>query len=467
MSGVWDAGIPSLRLVRDAIQSKPMNFNRYHATTRPRSVFWSLVSLAMAVVLLAVLGTPAEGRVIGRSAETSIGRETASVVERYFTVDTDPVAVARVRRIGRRLAGAAKDAPYPFEFHVVEAPEINAFALPGGFIYVFRGLLQIVPNDDALAFIMAHEVSHVTRRHAIRQFEKNVLLGAAISGILAGTGARGFGDAALVVQQLSSLSFTRTDEKDADHQGIELLAAAGYNVRAASEAMLLIKRAAGDDKGIPDLLRSHPAPDDRVKKLGELANEISARRSAAAAKAPPLPAAPLLGLRKIAGLEAVEIASNEWFPLRTGGRWVYRVESAGAETTLTVRCLEPVAAEPSGIFRVEYDLGGAARSTRLLVTSATHVLGSIDRADLPVWRNEAIFDAEKAPSGWRVAGLEMIRVPAGEWEALKVERVNGTGDVESASWYVRGVGLVRTVTPGSRTTRELVSHQLPVSPFKP
>ena len=109
--------------------------------------------------------------VIGRSPEISAGREAASMVEKFYTVDTDPAAVARVRAIGRRLAASAKDTEFPFEFHVVESGEVNAFALPGGFVYVFRGLLQLLPNDDALAFVLGHEVSHVTRHHAVRQFE--------------------------------------------------------------------------------------------------------------------------------------------------------------------------------------------------------------------------------------------------------------------------------------------------------
>ncbi|HTE20201.1 MAG TPA: M48 family metallopeptidase, partial [Armatimonadota bacterium] len=235
------------------------------------------------LTLAATLPTPrpAEARIIGRGAEISIGRETASMVEEFFVVDKDPAAVARVRGIGRRLAATVKDADFPFEFHVVESAEVNAFALPGGFIYVFRGLLQLVPNDDALAFVLAHEISHVTRRHSMRQFEKNLLLSAGITAILSGTGTGGgVGTAAQVAQTVASLSFTRHDETDADVHGIETLTRAGYNPRSAVEAMMLVKRAGGDGKGIPALLRSHPAPDSRIKKLTEMGNALLARRTA-------------------------------------------------------------------------------------------------------------------------------------------------------------------------------------------
>ncbi|HEU4754560.1 MAG TPA: M48 family metalloprotease, partial [Armatimonadota bacterium] len=168
----------------------------------------AFATAALAAALLPA--RPAAARVVSRSAEISIGRETASQVEQFYKCDTDPAAVARVRQIGRRLVAAVPDAPYPFEFHVVEDATVNAFALPGGFVYVFRGLLQLVPNDDALASVLAHEISHVTQRHATRQFEKNLALTAILTGVLAGTGAGGgVGDAASVVQAVAGISFTR------------------------------------------------------------------------------------------------------------------------------------------------------------------------------------------------------------------------------------------------------------------
>src|SRR3954467_8164496 len=108
--------------------------------------------LVLFLALAAVLASgarPACARILGKSVEVSVGRETASLVEKYYHVDTDPAAVARVRQIGRRLAACVPDPDFPFEFHVIDAGEVNAFALPGGFVYVFRGLAQLLPNDDA------------------------------------------------------------------------------------------------------------------------------------------------------------------------------------------------------------------------------------------------------------------------------------------------------------------------------
>lgn len=424
------------------------------------------VTLLAAAVAGAVFPPRAEGRIIGRTAEISVGRETASAVEKFFTVDTDPVAVARVRRIGRRLAANAHDTAFPFEFHVIESGEVNAFALPGGFIYVFRGLLQLVPNDDALAFVMAHEVSHVTRRHAIRQFEKSLVLGAGITAILAGTGAgSGFGQAADVVAAIASLSFTRGDEKDADSYGIELLAKAGYNPRAAADAMRLVKRASGDDGGGPALFRSHPAPDSRIRKLTEMATAIMADRTRAAAVPKTLPPAPPPAALRIAGLEEVRIAPCAWVPLVPGARWTYQVTDKTDRTgRLAVRVLEQVDAEPAGIFRVEYDLGRGIRTTRLLAAAGDRYLTRADGGAGNEWTPEAVFSSPtrlaRGEGAVRCAAVEPVQTLAGRFEAARVEHLDAGGAIVSTSWYARDVGLVKRVSAAG-TTEELTSYNIP------
>jgi Zn-dependent protease with chaperone function len=421
---------------------------------------------ALAAPLLFASG-PAEARVIGRSTEISVGREAASSVEQFYPVDTDPVAVARVRQIGRRLAACAKDPDFPFEFHVVEDAEVNAFALPGGFIYVFRGLLQLVPNDDALASVLAHEISHVTRRHAINQFEKNVILSAAITGILAGTGVGGgYRSAADVVQLLASLSFTRHDEADADRHGIELLAAAGYDPRAAVEAMRLVKRAAGDGKGIPALLRTHPAPDSRIKKLGQMADELVARRPSTPPQMGSVPTPPAPARLKLSGLEGVAIGACDWFPLAPGARWAYRIKDGEAETRLMVRVLDEVIAEPAGVFRVEHDYGRAIKTLCLVAPARDRYLIRAEKAGASTpWRLEALFAEPPGDSEisqpLRCAGKETIRVPAGEFEAVKTERLGPDGRIEAVLWHTPGVGLVKRLSTSTGAVQELTAYYLP------
>lgn len=412
-----------------------------------------------ASVLAAGLLLPAEGRVIGRSAEISIGRESASIVEQFLTVDTDPAAVARVRRIGRRLAAAAEDQNFPYEFHVVEEPEVNAFALPGGFIYVYKGLLRLLPSDDALAFVMAHEISHVTGRHAIRQFEKNLLLSGAITAILAGTGVRGVGQAGEFVAAVAGARFTRKDESDADEVGIALLVRAGYDPSAAAESMRVVKRTGGDG-GVPGLLRTHPTPDSRIRRLEEWAADLRRLRDARRAGVP-LPPPPPLRVRRLPGLDGVTLSPCAWQPLGPDYRWRYEVSSPGGRSRLEVRVLDELDADPEGVWRVEYDLGNGVRTRRLLAGAGERLL-SRGEAEDSTWRAEGVFQAGAGFAlGGREArceGMETVRVPAGEMLALRVR----IADPPSVEWYARNVGLIRRDS-GDRSTR-LLSYQLPGHP---
>jgi Zn-dependent protease with chaperone function len=449
----------------------------------------SILAVCVWLLLGALLaGAPsAEARVIKRSSEISIGRETASMIERHFIVDADPVAVARVRQIGRRLVATADDPDFPFEFHVIESPEVNAFAIPGGFVYVFRGLLQLVPNDDALAFVLGHEIAHVTRSHSIKQFEKNVLLSAGLTAVLAGVGgSRGvFGDAARVAHAVTTLSFSRSDENDADTHGIRNMVRAGYNPAAAVEAMELIRRAAGGDGGGPALLRTHPAPSSRIRRLEHLASDLKPERPVGPApfigEAPSLPEHSAL-----AGLDDVDVHVCDWAPMEPGARWVYRVRQGAGSGSLVVRALEHLAATPRGVVRVEFDLGHDVKTTRLLVPAGDRYFSG---EDLPreerTWRLEAIFPkppppgeavvAEAADSespkpgagrrtedeGLRCVGSETVSVPAGEFSALRIERRDPDGTLLAISWYAAGAGLVRREVPATGLVQELVSYNIP------
>lgn len=421
-----------------------------------------LAWLPLCLALLAV-ALPARARVIGRTAEISIGRETASAVEKAYMVDVDVAAVSRVRQIGRRLASASDDADFPYEFHVVESKEINAFALPGGFVYIYRGLLQLLPNDESLAFVMAHEISHVTGHHSIRQFEKSLVLNAAITGLLAGTGARGFNDVALVVQEVTGLSYTRHDEGEADTHGMQTLARAGYNPKGGVEAMEVLERAAMDEKSLPALFRSHPTNKSRIRKLGELATEINSQRAVSRTTPQAVAPAPRPVPRAIAGLTEIRVVPSEWAPLRTGSHWTYRTGTDSTAPQVTVRVLEELQAEPRGVYRVEYDLGRGIRAVRLLAPAGDRLW---TRADPPIageaWRLEALFAPSPADAtSLRCGMVEKVRVPAGEFDALRVERLGPDGAVESSSWYARGVGLVKRVSTLTGTTQELLSYQLP------
>lgn len=390
---------------------------------------------------------PLQARVIGRSAEISLGRETASLVEEFYAVDRDPAAAERVRRIGRRLAAASSERRFPYEFHVVESPEVNAFALPGGFIYIFRGLLQLLPDDDALAFVLAHELTHVDRRHAVKQFEKNVLLSLGLNAVLGGSG-RGWARAGDAVGALASLSFTRGDETDADEEGVKLMAAAGYDARAAERAMAVILRTEPPGGETVALLRSHPVTAVRVRRL----REAGASLAAAHVPRPAGGAAPAAAPLSIELPEGLTPAPSEWIPLEPGTRWTYRIAGAGVETGLQVRVVEHAFTDPAGPVWMEFDYlnGVSIRRLALSARDALHLrAGAGETSWVELFRLPERVETEK------------VSTPAGEFEAVRV--TESEGESRATAWYARGIGLVRRQRADS--VQELLSVELP--PVKP
>ena len=216
---------------------------------------------------------PARADIISVESEIRIGREAAGEVERQLPLSRDPLLQSRVERVGRRLAMVSDRPELPFEFHVIEAREVNAFALPGGFTYVYRGLLQAIPNDDALAFILGHEITHAVRRHAVKQLRKNTvveILSLPLRRVLGG----GSDWLRLIVQQM----YSRDDESEADHLGLELCVKAGFSPDGGAQAMdTLLKMYGKGDSQILVLLQDHPATERRMKKLKEQIGRASCR----------------------------------------------------------------------------------------------------------------------------------------------------------------------------------------------
>lgn len=425
-----------------------------------RLVLWVVAALA-----LATFCRRAEARVIGRAGEINLGRETASYVERLLPVDRDPVAVARVRAIGRRLVSVVDDPNFPFEFHVIEDGAVNAFSLPGGFIYVYRGLLQLLPNDDALAFVLAHELAHAVKHHSINQLEK--ALGLAILLQV------GLGNRAIDAQQLLGIiltsKFSRTDERASDRFGIRYMTEAGYDPNAAVEAMEVIRRISGKNRP-PALLASHPAPASRIKNLRERAVTAAAAREKALKALPDAGPAPVIKAETPLALPpSMATGENEYFPLVPGGRWEYRVNGQETAARALFRVWEQVAAAQPGVYRASWDFGYGVGVDQLIATGSDRLLTRpLDAGSGAAWRVEARFASGSAESDsrFRVAGTETLQVLAGEYQALKVERLDGDGKVTETLWYASGVGLIKRVSADGSLALELERYRLP-KPLQP
>jgi hypothetical protein len=415
--------------------------------------------LAFCLLLSAfcLLPSGAEAGLIGRSTEIGMGREAAQEFEKQAVVDNDPVAVAKLRRIGRRLVSVCDAPEYAFEFHYVDGEEVNAFALPGGYIYIYRGLLQLLPNDDTLAFILAHEISHVVRRHGIDQIQKQVVTSVALDAILGRSGA------SQILQALVGLHYSRSDENEADDFGLRWMVRAGFNPEASVQVMEVLRRAGGEGKGVPKLLRTHPAPKDRLDSMQRQATELRQRQLAEKAKHPAPAAASPAPAPVISGLEAFRLSPCDCCPLKPGMRWIYRVSGPDGTAKTTCSVLEELPAKPQGVYRVERDYGAGVKSIVLLAPAGDRLLKRAAATPREPWQVEAVFDATAGNpvDGFRVAGEEHVQVPAGDFEALKVERLTPDGAVAATAWFAKGVGMVKRVTVKTGITEELESYQMP------
>lgn len=188
-------------------------------------------------------------------------------------ISDDPVANERVSRIGRRIAAAVGgDLPgAKWEFVVFDAPKtVNAFALPGGKVGVYSGLLALTDSDDEIAIVMGHEIGHVTARHGAERMSKGVaaaLLGVALDVGLKDSRNR---DLLLVAYGVGAggamLKFSRDNESEADFIGIRYAAKAGYDPRAAVNFWQKMERQ-GSASSVPAFLSTHPTHERRVADL--------------------------------------------------------------------------------------------------------------------------------------------------------------------------------------------------------
>ena len=201
-------------------------------------------------------------------SETTLGKEYSVLVEANMKLFDDPAVTEYVNRIGQMLVKNS-DAKVPFTIKVVDSAELNAFTLPGGFLYVNYGVILVAENEAELAGVMAHEVAHVAARHATRQMTRaNMLSLMSLPLNLAGGGMIGQAIQLAVgfAKPMEMLKFSRGFESEADYLGLEYLYAAGYDPQAF---ISFLERAGAEEKNLGKwggLFSTHPLMASRIKK---------------------------------------------------------------------------------------------------------------------------------------------------------------------------------------------------------
>ncbi|HZI18508.1 MAG TPA: M48 family metalloprotease [Pyrinomonadaceae bacterium] len=213
--------------------------------------------------------------------DVELGRQSAAQIAREVPLLSDEELVGYVRRLGAKLAQHAPGEKFPYQFQVVSSREVNAFALPGGFIFVNAGTIAAAHNEGELAGVIAHEIMHVALRHGTNQVSKAYLAQAGL-GVLGAIAGGDSPDLGRVIESVGGaganmlfLKFGRTAERQADLGGAQMLAAAGYDPRDLAGFFETLQREGG--QRVPEFLSDHPDPGNRVASINEVLPALEVR----------------------------------------------------------------------------------------------------------------------------------------------------------------------------------------------
>ena len=247
---------------------------------------------------------------VSPAQETQMGLSAFAQIKKEEKISTDPALNARIQRIGKRIAASVgRDVPNAqWEFVVFDSPTVNAFALPGGKVGVYTGLIKLAASDDEIAIVMGHEIAHVTSRHGAERTSQNYAIAGTGLALAVGLEMKDVDPAkrnmALAAYGLGSqvgyaLPFSRLHESEADAVGLRFAAGAGYDPRAGASFWRKMSKQGGAKP--PEFLSTHPADSTRIANLEKLAPQYlplyeacltllkSSRNSSAIPVFPPIP----------------------------------------------------------------------------------------------------------------------------------------------------------------------------------
>ncbi|HEU4563341.1 MAG TPA: M48 family metalloprotease [Gemmatimonadaceae bacterium] len=239
---------------------------------RPRR--WTAVA-ALAVALAGCATNPVTGKqelsLVSEADEINMGRQAAQQVEQSIGFVQNAEMQNYVQRIGAELAARSERPNLPWTFRVVDDPTPNAFALPGGFIFVTRGMMTLMESEAELATVLGHEIGHVTARHSVQQMSRQQLaqLGLVLGAIIAPNTVGQLGNVAGQGLQLLFLKYGRDDERQADELGFRYALADGYDVREMADVFQALEREQQltNQSPLPQWLSTHPYPEERIKAV--------------------------------------------------------------------------------------------------------------------------------------------------------------------------------------------------------
>lgn len=223
----------------------------------------------VAVLLAVVLAVARTGAGAVRGSEAELGRRFFLAARSQLPLVDDPAVSEYVDRLGRRLVTTLGAQQFDYRFYVVQQPSLNAFAVPGGYVFVFSGLAARAANDDELAGVLAHEIGHIAGHHILRQQSEGQMWSyAALLGMLLSAVNPVLGAGAIAAAETAQLKYSREFETEADYLGLRYATTAGYDPRAlASFFKQLLGEQRVNPAGVPPYMLSHPVTETRVANV--------------------------------------------------------------------------------------------------------------------------------------------------------------------------------------------------------
>lgn len=227
-----------------------------------------LLSIVFLLCLMLLPVPRAQAAMIGEKSEIEMGQEVAKQLEAQYGLYQDDEVQDRINRIGQNLVQNSSRKNLEYTFKVLNTQDVNALACPGGFIYVYKGLLDYMTSDDELAAVIGHEIGHIEKRHTVHQIEKQTTLSilTLLAGIASGEPGAAIALAGTASQALMA-GYSRADEREADTEGYRLAKLCGYNPYGSYVTMAKLDDMS-KDLGNPGygLFSSHPEPEVRMAK---------------------------------------------------------------------------------------------------------------------------------------------------------------------------------------------------------
>jgi predicted Zn-dependent protease len=202
--------------------------------------------------------------------EIALGYQSApQMAAQMGGISRNAQAVALVQRVGEHLVrqSVAAKSPYRFSFHVLADPKtVNAFALPGGPVFITEGLLRLLKSEAELAGVLGHEIGHVIARHSSERLAKQQLTQGLLGALVVGSGDFTTAQIGQVVGSMINMSYGREDEIESDTLGIRIMSEAGYDPRGMIRVMEVLAKASGGSRQ-PEFMSTHPAPENRSERI--------------------------------------------------------------------------------------------------------------------------------------------------------------------------------------------------------